>query len=117
MNNTAKALVFKFIMTFIVTYVSLGLIIRNPSSWIISYSIIATALNYMIGDLLILPSYGNTLASLADGAMAVIVAYIVDTNSAAFDTNSTSLIVLFALIAVGEYFFHQYLLEDEEVAP
>lgn len=117
MNNTVKALIFKFVMTFVISYISLGLIVRNPINWILSYAIIVTALNYMAGDLLILPSFGNITASIADGLMAALIAYIIGANSNIFDTNSASLVVLFALIVVGEYYFHQYLLEDEEVAP
>lgn len=64
-----------------------------------------------------LPNFGNMVASLGDGAMAAITAYIIDILTIEFVTNLPSLYAFAILIALGEYFFHAYLVKTEEVAP
>jgi hypothetical protein len=115
--KTAWALISKFIITLLAVAISFGLIIENPFTWIITLAILATAVNYVLGDLVVLPKFGNISASIGDGLLGVLLAYLMDLGVPAFNTNSTSLIALFLLIAVAEYLFHQYLLRDEKVAP
>ena len=80
-------------------------------------AVIATALNYLIGDLLILPGAGNVIASIADGGLGALVAYVVSLISPVFMINANSLIIFIVLVAIGEYLFHKYLKRHEEVAP
>lgn len=114
MNKTATALVIKFAMTFIFTAVAFMSLNNNAWIWVLIVALAATALNYWVGDLMVLPRYGNIVASLGDGIMAVLVAYIVDLLVVPFRTGLTALIAFGVLIAVGEYFFHQYLRRTEK---
>lgn len=114
--RTLMALVVKFLLTTIVaalTFRSLG----NPWGSILALGVAGTVLNYILGDLLVLPSAGNLLASLADGGLAALTAYLWDRLSPAFRTTGGSLLIFGLLVAVAEYFFHQYLRADRKVAP
>jgi hypothetical protein len=117
MSDTAKALLFKFLMTFIIGWIAFGFLDNNPFSWILTFAVVGTIVNYLAGDLLVLPGLGTIVGAIGDGAMAVLLAYILDILSFNFDTTITSLVVLGILVAVGEYFFHQYLLNNDKVAP
>lgn len=117
MSRTASALAIKLAMTLVLAWISIGLIDRNPTIWVFLIAIIATVVNYVIGDLMVLPNMGNTVASVANGVMAAIVAWIVSLMVIRVQTTLTGLAVFGILIAVGEYFFHQYQLSSDEVAP
>ncbi len=115
MNESATSIAIKLVMTFIVAAIAFYFLVRNPWSWILIVSIVVTAVNYLVGDRMLLPSYGNIVAAVGDGAMAGIVAYIMSLLVTTFDTTIASLLTFGVLIAVGEYFFHQYLTKTEEV--
>jgi hypothetical protein len=115
LEKTGTTLAIKFVMTFILAAVAFYFMVRNPWSWILAVSILVTAVNYLIGDLVILPSYGNLVAAIGDGVMAGIVAYIISLLFATFDTTAAALITFGVLIAIGEYFLHQYLTKKDEV--
>ncbi|WP_347488118.1 DUF2512 family protein [Desulfoscipio sp. XC116] len=117
MSKTATALIIKFIMTFVFAGIALAFIDHNTWGWIFVVAVVGTALNYFVGDLLVLPKYGNIVASVGDGVMASLTAYIISLLAPAFRTSFTALAILAVLIAVGEYFFHQYLLRSEKVEP
>ena len=117
MNKTATALVVKFVMTFVLAALLFTVLDRNALVWSTAVAVAGTILNYFLGDLYVLPKFGNLTASVGDGILAILVAYIVDLAVLDFRTTVTSLILFGALVAVGEYFFHQYLLRSEKVAP
>lgn len=117
MNKTTTALLFKFIATFLASWVVFGMMLDNPMSYILTLSVLATILNYVLGDLMVLPKFGNVVASVGDGVLGGLTAYIIGLLSRIFDTTLTTLLLFTALIAVFEYFFHKYLISTEEVAP
>lgn len=111
------ALVVKLIMTFLAAWIMFGVILDNPLSHILLLSALGAAINYFLGDLVVLPKFGNMVASVGDGLMAALTAYILDTIIPVFETTFTALILFALAVAAFEYFFHQYLLRDEKVAP
>jgi hypothetical protein len=117
MSNTTTALLAKLIMTFIFAVIAFGFVDNNMWSWIFWVALVGTVVNYLVGDLLVLPSLGNIIASIGDGAMGALAAYIISQLAPAFRVSSTSLFLFGVLIAIGEYFFHQYLRSSEKVAP
>lgn len=117
MSKTTTALLIKFVMTFILAVIAFSSIADNRMQWPLLVAIFGTALNYLLGDLYILPKYGNIVASAGDGILAALTAYVIDLVVPAFRTTLTSLIVFAVLIAVGEYIFHRYLLRSDKVAP
>lgn len=115
--KTGAALVVKFLMTLAATAIAFRLFAANPWYWIFVIALVGTALNYLLGDVVILPNWGNIPAVIMDGLMAVLTAYVVSYVAADFSINILSALVLFGLVAVAEYFFHMFLERSEEVAP
>ncbi len=117
MSQTGTALAIKLALTFIFAAIAFYLFGNNNISWVFIIALLATVINYFVGDLFVLPRYGNLVASAGDGIMGGLVAYIVDIASIEFVAGFTSIAIFALTIAVGEYFFHQYLLNAEDVAP
>lgn len=115
--RTAMALAVKFVLTFVMAFIAFNLFLDNDITWILFLGLAGTVLNYIIGDLIVLPSMGNIVASIGDGLLAAIVAYSLDIFEPAFDTTWTTLVLFAILVAIGEYIFHNYLKRDEKVAP
>lgn len=117
MSKTTTALLFKLIGTFLATWIVFGMILDNPMGHIITLAVLATILNYLLGDLMVLPRYGNVVASIGDGILGALTAYILSLISRAFDTTLATLLLFTVIVAVFEYFFHQYLLSTDKLAP
>lgn len=117
MSKTATALLVKGIMTFVFAEIALAFMARNSSAPVIWVALAATALNYVMGDLLVLPTLGNLVAALGDGVMAALTAYVFAVLIRGFNVTFASLVIFGVLVAIGEYFFHQYLLKADKVAP
>lgn len=117
MSKTSVALIIKFAMTFIAAAIAFMVLEQNTWAWVALVALAGTILNYLAGDLLILPRFGNIVASLADGVLAAVTAYVVDLIVPAFTTTWGTLAAFAVLVAVAEYFFHAYLRRSEKVAP
>ena len=116
--TTWSAIISKFALTLLFAVIAFAWVAGgNPWSWIIGLALAATALNYLLGDLAILPATGNLIASIADGGLAVLTAYIFSLISDAFQATPASLLTFAVLVAVGEFFFHLYLRRNPKVSP
>ncbi|AZO95654.1 DUF2512 family protein [Halocella sp. SP3-1] len=115
--RTGMALLIKFILTFVAAFIAFDLLLNNDIFWILLLSLVAMLINYLIGDLMVLPAKGNMIASIGDGLLAAITAYIFDLLIPAFTTSWSTLLWFAILIGIAEYFFHLYLKKDEKVAP
>jgi hypothetical protein len=97
-----------------------GLIWMKGKLQIISLKLVAilgTVIDYLAGDLLILPRVGSLIGAIINGGLAALIAIAVAAAAPAFTTTTFSVLVFAVLIAVGEYFFHQYLLKADKVEP
>lgn len=117
LSNTTTALLIKFVLTFGAAWFALGLVDTVPFTWILTIAVIGTILNYILGDLIVLPALGNVVASIGDGIMAALVAYMVALFTIDFAPTWGSLITFGVIVAVVEFFFHMYLKKDNKVAP
>lgn len=117
MSKTTMALIVKWAITFVASWIVFGLIDGNTLGTVFLISVVGTIVNYLIGDLLVLPNFGNIVASIGDGAMGALAAYFLSFIIEGFQTTLTSLLIFAAIVAVAEYVFHMYLLKSEEVAP
>ncbi|KJS82573.1 MAG: hypothetical protein JM58_14540 [Peptococcaceae bacterium BICA1-8] len=117
MTKTTQALLLKIIMTFAAAWVAFGFIDNNILASIFIISLLGTALNYLLGDLVVLPMLGNIVASLGDGVMAALTAYIYSLIIPQFTTSLFSLVLFAGIVAGVEYFFHKYLISTKKVAP
>lgn len=109
MKNTI-ALIIKLLVTFAAAWIAFS-VLDNLS--ILTVAIIAvscTVLNYVLGDLLILPRFGNTIATIMDGILAAITAYFIIILIANVFVSTSALMIFVLMVAVFEIFFHMYLL-------
>jgi len=80
--------------------------------------VVGTAINYLLGDLVILPASSNTWASIVDGLVAAVLAYAVMEGMGTVTSRDYWAILIFGVLVVGfEFFFHNYLKKSDEVAP
>lgn len=108
MSQIAIALIVKFVMTFVIALLAFTVLVNNPWTWVLALAVIATAVNY-VGDLVVLPKFGNVVTSVGDGIMRALLAFFISLATPLFVVTWTSLLLFAVLIAAGEYFFHQYL--------
>jgi hypothetical protein len=101
-------------MTFLFALAALGLFLGNVLSWIILVSLAVTAVNFMLGDILILPSFGNVVSAVADGLVAMLVAHVSGVLIFGFRTSGFSLLLFGTLVAIGEYLLHSYFLNKKD---
>ncbi|RYD05653.1 hypothetical protein N752_07090 [Desulforamulus aquiferis] len=76
--------------------------------WALAAAIDVTAASYLVGDLLVLRSYGSFLGLLADGLIAFAMAYLINF---VMMTGRVSMLVMlgFALaVAMGEILIHKF---------
>ena len=64
-----------------------------------------------------MPRVGSFIGAIINGGLAALIVIGVGMLIPAFATTTLSVIVFAVTIAVGEYFFHQYLLKASEVEP
>ncbi|HHV79865.1 MAG TPA: DUF2512 family protein [Firmicutes bacterium] len=114
MNDSWKALLVKFVMTFVFAWLTFGLIDRNGMTMVLLLSVAVTILNYIVGDLYALRTSGNLVASVTNGLLGALLAYMADILSAAFATTGTALAAFAGLLIIGEYVFHLRLLGAEK---
>ncbi len=117
MNNTWRVLLVKFIMTLAIAIIAFSILDVNPFGWVLLVALVVTAVNYLVGDLYILPNYNNIAASIADGIMGGLLAVIVGLLTPAFAPGTGALIAFAVLTGIGEYIFHPYMMENTNVSP
>lgn len=115
--NKWRVLLIKFVMTFIIAMLAFSFLDLNPAGWVLFLAVAVTIVNYLVGDLYVLPNYNNIVASVGNGVLGIVVAYIVGLMTAAFNPTAGALFTFGILIAVGEYFYHAFVLRSEKVVP
>lgn len=104
------ALAIKFVMIAAVLLVVLWLLAGQRLIPVLVLSLVVTILAYVIGDLLILPTFGNVVATVADIVISSLTIWAARVIGISGLRPALWAITLSALIiGVGEWFFHQYL--------
>ena len=88
MSKTTNALLFKFLMTLVVTGIAFGFIGGNAFKWILLVAVLGTVIDYLAGDLLILPKVGSFISALINGVLAALIALAVAMIVPAFTTTT-----------------------------
>ena len=115
--RTTIAIIVKFSATFLAALIAFSYINVNSISWVFMVALAGTILNWVVGDLFVLPRYGSIIAAIGDGVMAAATAFIIDILPNVFNTTLMSLITFAVIVSVAEYFFHMYLKSDNKVGP
>lgn len=107
-----KALIIKFIMITAVLWVVLELFGTVTFADVLITSVLLTGVSF-IGDVYILPKIGNVAATIADFGLALIMIWAL--GSFLFEQPialGTASLISAAIIAVGEAFFHHYMMNQ-----
>jgi uncharacterized BrkB/YihY/UPF0761 family membrane protein len=105
-----KAIVIKFIATFALLYIILGIVYDVQFENILLISLVLGVISYIVGDLVILPRTNNMVATLADFGLAFLVIWLMLANISN-DGPDIFWASLFSAVGVAlfEYFFHKYV--------
>lgn len=117
MSKTANALLVKLLMNLVAAAIAFSVVGANVFGWVFFVGILGTVIDYLVGDLLILPKVGSLIGAVINGGLAALIALAVSIVFPAFTITTFSVLIFAVLIAIGEYFFHRYLLKADEVEP
>lgn len=108
-----RALLYKFILTTAILFITLGFLYGVSFGDILTISALLTIGAYLIGDLFVLPYLGNTVATMADFAIVFLGVLLLGTVYIEEPIRYGVASFLSALfLAIGEIFFHRYLLRE-----
>jgi len=94
----------------LISVIILPLFAQISSGQAILIAVVLTVAAYLLGDLMVLPRYGNTTATVLDVVLAAVVIGLSDWMINGFVTLTPAGWVLFlGVLAIGEWLFHKYL--------
>ncbi len=104
-----RSLVIKFVIYAAIQAVALTVVAQLPIAMALITALIVTVLTYVIGDLWLLPNYGNIVSSFVNAVIAGVAIWLVFLGL--FPPAPAVFIILVAavLIGIADYFYHQYL--------
>ncbi|MCX3307170.1 DUF2512 family protein [Bacillus sp. NEAU-CP5] len=111
-----KALAIKGIMTIIILYLILGLGFRFTFGDVLLMTIVLGAVSYFTGDLYVLPRWNNITAASADFGIAFLVVWLMGmplSMGISGGRLAFAALISAVIIAIGEYFFHIYLMRKD----
>ncbi|SHI10183.1 Protein of unknown function [Sporobacter termitidis DSM 10068] len=103
------ALLFKFIMVFILLEIMLGLLTALSFGQALVVSIAVTAVSYLIGDLLVLAFSNNIVATLCDAVLSFLTIYLFNYWSNYPTISAVNAVICALVLAIGEIFFHRFM--------
>ncbi|AKN31591.1 hypothetical protein Ccar_12240 [Clostridium carboxidivorans P7] len=103
------ALLIKFVMVAVVLEIIFSILTTLTFSSILYIAAAVTIIAYIIGDLLILPASNNTIASMADVALALATMYMFNYIWSTTQIHFVSALIAAVIISTGEWFFHKYV--------
>ncbi|MHA6252647.1 YndM family protein [Oceanobacillus sp. CAU 1775] len=109
MNKHVKALLIKFVGSFFLLYIILGLIYGMEFGEVLLLSAVLGVAAYLIGDMIILPKTNNFVATLADFVLAGIIIYVFVGGLTTIDNVFTVTLLATIGVALFEVIFHRYL--------
>ena len=108
--KTWRALGIKLVLTLAVAAIA-TFFAGIPDVWLIFLvALIVTIVNYIFGDMIVLPATGNIIASISDGGIAGFLAYVT-ANGFPLKNVIVFAVTFGILIMAGEFFFHKYVLQ------
>ncbi|HWQ79906.1 MAG TPA: DUF2512 family protein [Anaerovoracaceae bacterium] len=107
--KTLIAIIIKFVGVCVAAWIAF-MVFGTVAFWTVFLIACAvTVLNYLIGDLWVLPNWGNIWASIIDGILAGGTAWVILYYTPVTNNYYNWLWVFAVIIAVAEFFFHMYL--------
>jgi hypothetical protein len=112
-----KALLIKGLLTLVVLYLVLGLGFGMSFVNVLITTLVLGAISYLVGDLGVLPKNGNMVATISDLGLTLVVVWIMGVILTGIDmgTLAGAALISAVILAVGEYFFHHYIMRNGPV--
>ncbi|GGA46814.1 hypothetical protein GCM10007416_19980 [Kroppenstedtia guangzhouensis] len=110
MLRYVTGLLIKFVMTVVISWLVLGAFFGISFPAILTASVVLTGVSFLIGDLLILPKFGNAVATIADLGLVWLGIWVLGSFlfEQAVSLGAASFMSAF-FIAIGEILFHKYM--------
>ncbi|WP_261131581.1 YndM family protein [Bacillus sp. Marseille-Q3570] len=110
-----KALAIKAGMTLPLLYLILGLGFGISIMNVVILTVVLGGVSYILGDLVILPKFTNMKATMTDIGLTFIVIWLVGIVLTGLQagTMAVAAAITASVIALGEHFFHFYILRKE----
>ncbi|MFE8702371.1 YndM family protein [Cytobacillus sp. FJAT-54145] len=118
-----RAFAIKFVATFVLLYIILGLFSGMTFGNIFLISLVLGVIAYIVGDMILYPKTNNTVATISDFGLAFTIIWIFGANLAVTDNLFFATFLSAIGVAAFEYFFHGYLsnqilnVRDERQSP
>lgn len=103
------ALVIKYIFLLVINAIVLTSVTDAAFGQAATVALVMTVLLYLMGDLFVLPTMGNTTAVIADSGLALVIAWLAPIYTAISSVTFGQAVVIALLVGVAEYFFHGYM--------
>ncbi|HEY3315439.1 MAG TPA: DUF2512 family protein [Bacillota bacterium] len=103
------ALIIKFLMLGLVALIALPLLAKVTAMQAIGLAVALTVIAYILDDLLILPAFGNGVATVADVVLAFLTLWAANFVVRTLAIGFWAAAITAVIIGVGEYFFHTWL--------
>lgn len=107
--KTIIALIIKFSVLLAAAWVCF-MVIGTAVAWtVLMIAATGTVINYLIGDLFILPRFGNIIASVIDGILGGAIAWMVLAYLPVTYSYQMTVYLFAIVVSACEFFFHLYL--------
>jgi hypothetical protein len=107
--NHINTLVIKYVVTALISEIVLGTFTDLSITEILLTSLVITVITYLIGDLLILSVFNNTIAAVADAGMCWLIIYLCNYVWPIRNISLLSALSAAVIIGIGEIFIHMYI--------
>jgi hypothetical protein len=109
------AILLKYVMVAVILEIVLGWMTDNSFTDILVISAAVTVVSYLIGDMLIFAKSNNTIATIFNSAVTLIILLLFNYARGYDDISFPTAVFATVVIAVGEAFFHKF--EEKSILP
>lgn len=103
------ALIIKYIFTTAATSLIITGVLGMESGVSMWIALVLTLALYLLGDMTLLPAFGNITATVADAGVALVLIWLAPLYARVASIPFASALAAAVLIGIAEYFFHNYL--------
>lgn len=103
------AVLSKFLLTFMILGLVLGLFSNLTVRDILLIAVILTSVAYLLVDVIILPRFGNAIAIYIDTILSITILYILNYYYPFGSIGAMAAITSAMLLDIVEMFFHKYI--------
>lgn len=116
-SDTTGVVIAKFVVTLLLAAIAFWGLAGNTFSMVFVFALVVTFINYLVGDLTLLPRAGNVVATIVDGVLAGAIALAFDLFSAGFQATLGSVLLFGVLTLIVEAVFHIFMQKADKVFP